>query len=237
MPDPKKMDTMREREDYSKALNQYYEAQVEALTLRLIDEEITLDEWHSQMKALIRESHVQHFITGKGGDKTTILEGDYGQLGTPAREQYRYLKDFAQAIYDKNQAGKDINFAINRSKLYMRTCQASFWRGAVPVSLPQVPKDGGTKCRSNCKCHLDIKYEKDENGKDIAVLVFWELASAEHCSDCITLNREWNPLRLPITKSASSWKQAIMLYLTRNPKIGKEELKLLLALRGNDHEQ
>jgi hypothetical protein len=77
-----------------------------------------------------------------------------------------------------------------------------------------VPRDGQTKCRTNCKCRLDFKYERDENGAVTAVLVYWRLRPAEHCSDCLDLSRTWNPLRKEIALSESgTLEQAVDLLI------------------------
>jgi hypothetical protein len=78
------------------------------------------------------------------------------------------------------------------------------WKSAIPIKLPQVPRDGQTRCRTNCRCRLEIAYERDADGAIVAVLVWWKLSPAEHCEDCLALSREWNPRRFPVDLEESA---------------------------------
>jgi len=120
------------------------------------------------------------------------------------------LAGFANDLRLAEKAGKSLGFAVNRARMYAHASQLTFWKGAIPVKIPQVPRDGKTQCKTNCKCLLDVKYEI-KSGVKVAVLVTWILNTAEHCPDCVKLSREWSPLRLVIkdSKQSLSTRQAL----------------------------
>jgi hypothetical protein len=196
MPDPlSDLDDMRR---YANALRLQSERRIEALTRRLTAGEIDLATWQADMKAELRRANLEQFVTGKGGVREGIARTDYLKLGPELKRQYRYLRRFAGVIEKAAANGNSVGFAVERAKLYAKSTQAMFWKSAVPVNLPQVPRDGQTRCRTNCKCRLIIRYERDENGAITAVLVRWRTGVAEHCPDCLALQREWNPLRIEV---------------------------------------
>lgn len=212
MPDPLTDPTDIRR--YSNALRLQSERRIEALTQQLIDDDVSLADWQEQMKAELRRANLEQFVVGKGGDRTQIYRTEYLQLGPELKRQYRYLDQFAQQLAQSADDGKSLQYALERAKLYARSTQAMMWKSAIPVKLPQVPRDGQTKCRTNCKCRLEYKYERDDNGAIVAVLVRWRLFPAEHCSDCIDLSRQWNPKRFPIdTNEAAPMAQAVELLI------------------------
>lgn len=183
---------------YSNSLRLQSERRIAALTDKLVSGEVNLAAWQSAMKDELRRANLEQFLTGKGVVRTGIQRTEYLRLGPELKRQYAYLNRFASDIQARSKAGQSLQFAVERAKLYARSTQASMWRGAVPVRLPQVPRDGKTRCRTNCKCRLEFDYERGEAGEITAVLVTWKLRPAEHCSDCIALSREWNPKRFPV---------------------------------------
>ncbi len=212
MPDP--LTDPNDIRRYSNALRIMSERRIEAITQRLISGEVDLATWQNDMKAELRRANYEQFVIGKGGDRTQIDRREYLQLGPELKRQYRYLQRFSNEIAQRAADGKPIGGITGRAKLYARSTQAMMWRSMLRVKLDQVPRDGQTRCRTNCKCRLVIKYERDENGIITAVLVYWRLAPAEHCPDCLDLSRTWNPLRKEIALSeAGTLEQAVDLLL------------------------
>ena len=195
MPDP--LRDLTDIRRFSNAWRLVTEKRVEALTDRLIAGEITLSEWQLQMKDELRHANHMQFVIGKGGMKEGIAPTEYLKLGTELSRQYRYLQRFADEIAERDDQGLGIEFARARAKLYAKSTQAVMWRSAVPVDLPQVPRDGRTACGTNCKCRLDFDYQRGEQGEVTAVEVYWKMRPAEHCMDCVELAREWSPLVIP----------------------------------------
>lgn len=219
---------------YSNALRLQSERRIEALTQQLIDGDIPLADWQETMKAELRRANLEQFVIGKGGDRSLIRAREYLQLGPELRHQYAYLTRFAEQIAARAEDGTSIQFALERAKLYARSTQAMMWKSAVPVKLPQVPRDGRTQCGTNCKCRLEYDYERDDDGVMVAVLVTWKLRPAEHCDDCIKLSREWNPKRFPIDlNEAAPMDQAVELLILADHLY--EDAPVLRAMWGVDH--
>ncbi len=216
---------------YSNALRLMSERRIEGITQRLIDGEIDLAAWQEAMKAELRRANYEQFVVGKGGDRTQINRQEYLQLGPELKRQYRYLQRFSDEIAQRAADGKPIGGITERAKLYARSTQAMMWRSAIPVKLEQVPRDGQTKCRTNCQCRLVFEYERAENGVITAVLVYWKLRPAEHCSDCLDLSRIWNPLRKEIALSeAGTLEQAVDLLLLEAHDLNWEERRVIAEM-------
>lgn len=199
---------------YSNALRLQAEQRMADVTQQLLDGEIDLATWQDTMKAELRRANLEQFVIGKGGDRALISGREYLQLGPELRRQYAYLSRFADRIASRAADGESLQFALARAKLYARSTQAMMWKSAIPVKLPQVPRDGKTQCGTNCKCRLEYEYERDDDGVIVAVLVTWKLRPAEHCDDCIKLSREWNPKRFPIQLDESApIEQAVTLLI------------------------
>lgn len=216
---------------YSNVLRIMSERRIEALTRELVDGRITLSAWQEQMKAELRRGNHEQFVVGKGGIRQNINRREYLQLGPELRRQYRYLDRFAADIQARAEAGRPITFAIERAKLYARSTQASMWRAAIPVKLPQVPRDGQTRCLTNCKCRLDYDYLRGDEGQIVAVLVYWKLRPAEHCEDCLALSRSWNPRRFDVpVEEAGSIEQGVGLLLMEADDLSHEEAQIICEM-------
>lgn len=203
---------------FSSAQRAASEQRIQALSQRLVDGDVDLTQWHEDMKAELRRAYKEQFVVGKGGDRRGINAREYLALGPELKKQYRYLRRFARAIEVAAEQDKPIDFVVARARLYAKSSQAMFWKTAIPVDLPQTPRDGNTQCLTNCRCYLDYDYERDENGAIVAVLVYWRLTPAEHCEDCKKLGREWNPRRFETEGlSESSIEQAVNLLIVQDP--------------------
>lgn len=218
MPEP--MRHADDRRRFANALRRSSEQRMTTLTQQLVDGELSLADWQLAMREELRRSALEQFVTGKGGSLSNVATTDYLALGPELKSQYRYLSKFAYAIDAAAQQGQPLDFAVARTKLYARSTQAIFWQAAIPVRLPQYPRDGQTACRANCKCRLRVQYEYDAAGQPVATLVWWQLSPAEHCEDCLALARSWNPLRLATAEvDESDLGQALELMLQENPEL------------------
>jgi hypothetical protein len=161
---------------------------IDRATARLINKEIGVDAWQRQMQAGLKELHTVQFAFGRGG-RRAMTASDRQELARLIEAQYRYLHTFAVEIAAGTLSSAQI---AARARLYASASTASYERGRIGsyagLSLPQVPGDGSTACRANCKCHLEIR-ETSSTWR-----VFWRLAIAEHCDDCRALAYAWNPL-------------------------------------------
>lgn len=226
MPPP--MDDLEDMRKYANALVILYTRQAEKHANDLASGKINLAQFHAEMRGLLKECHKMMFITGYGGNKADIDMNEFAKLGSVMRKQYDFLRQLMKAIMQADRDGRSLDFVKNRVGMFVRSSRATFWNAAVGFNIPQVPADGSTKCKSNCKCYLKIDYERDAVGNKQTALVYWKLRPAEHCSDCRQLAREWSPKRFDVTGARRT--QSIKIYLSqlqRDPS--PDELYLLLG--------
>ncbi len=234
MPDP--LSGLTDMRRYANALRLLSERRISALWDRMERGEADLAQWQEEMKAELRRANLEQFVTGRGGVRAGISRTDYLKLGPELRHQYSYLRRFAAVIEAAAADGRPITGFRARALLYARSTQAMFWKSAVPITLPQVPRDGQTRCRTNCKCRLDFEYERDEDGAIAAVLVRWKLSPAEHCPDCLALAREWNPLRIEtagVEEGDARQAAALLLCEMDLPEAAGREVRRMLEAAAN----
>lgn len=139
------------------------------------------------MREALRDTYVAEYLAGRGG-RNAMTQADWGRLGHMLREQYTYLNDFAADV----AAGKLSEAQIAaRAASYFNSATQAFERGraaARGLSLPAMPGDGSTECRSNCKCRWEIEETSTE------WRATWTQSAAEHCPTCNERAGMWNPL-------------------------------------------
>ena len=167
---------------------------------QLANGDLSMRRWTTNMQGMIKNSHIQEYVLGRGG-RGNMTQSDWGRLGHDIRDQYAYLRGFAEDIIAGRYEGKSADTIMaqltGRGGLYTESSSASFelgflaGKGLDPSMLSQVPGDGKTQCMTNCKCHLVIREMDTEFHVD------WRLSDAEHCEDCVRLSNEWTPLIIP----------------------------------------
>jgi hypothetical protein len=70
---------------------------INTLSTRLVSGDITLAEWQLGMEREIKLSHVASAAAAKGG-WAQMTPSDWGWVGSRVKEQYAYLRNFAQQI-------------------------------------------------------------------------------------------------------------------------------------------
>jgi hypothetical protein len=159
---------------------------VEVLAEQVYSGDISIGAWEEQMKVLIRGLHTSTAAIGKGG-WDNMESADWGRLGTPLREQYRYLHGFAEAISDKRDT---ISLAQikSRSRLYGGAggySAALMEAGSdIESQLPFLPRDGSSECLNGCKCRWELEVTNIADNGVKTVKCIWKLSPAEHCDTC-----------------------------------------------------
>lgn len=168
------------------------EERVLRLCEMLIADEITLGTWQEQMRAEIRMSIIEQYLLGRGG-REQLTQVEYGSMGGMIRKQYRYLDRFARQIRAGEVSPAQLRM---RAPMYIRSAREAFERARARAygipRLPAYPRDGSTRCKSNCGCGWRIvEVERGWN-------CFWTLGLyrpvTEHCEDCLEYAARWNPL-------------------------------------------
>lgn len=98
-------------------------ARMADLSRRLIADNVTLAQWQTGMRQLIKESQTATSVIALGGSKQMTPQ-KWGSIGHAVRDQYAYLDDFAAGI-----ASGDIPLGdglVARAALYGQQARAAF---------------------------------------------------------------------------------------------------------------
>lgn len=172
------------------ALIDKQKTRIDGLTDKLVDGKISVQQWTLEARKAIKDTYVMEYAASKGG-MANVTQAEWGELSGQLRKQYEYLNGMAADIAEGKLSPGQINA---RSKLYIEGASQVYERGKIESKdgpeLPAYPGDGGTACRSNCRCHWQLDETETE------WLATWVLDDAEHCEDCIAHASEWAPLRI-----------------------------------------
>lgn len=93
------------------------------LTKNLYDGKIDLSQWETRFATELKNSHIRLTILAQGGKKRTALN-HYGIAGRKLREEYAFLNNFANQIYQGKVSDKE---ALNRAQLYAQSAAQTFY--------------------------------------------------------------------------------------------------------------
>ena len=131
-----------------------------------------------------------------------------GGTGKPPPEIARTFIDEQQQFLSRwflqiKAAGALVGGAV-RARMYAQALEQVYQRAYMAAAgqkiglppLPAYPRDGSTRCRTNCNCYWEGPLEReDENGRYYAL--YWRLRPGESCDDCIRrATVQWNPLKV-----------------------------------------
>lgn len=162
-------------------------ADLDVLTRRLADREMTVQDWERGVTQAIRGLHTAQYALGRGG-LNAMTDADYTRADEMVEHQRGYLRAFAEDVAAGNLSEAQI---AARSKLYHAASTTAHEAGRASswgVAPPNLPGDGSTPCKSNCRCSIAYR-EKQET-----VELRWQLHSGESCSGCAGRAAAWTPL-------------------------------------------
>lgn len=137
---------------------------MEALTAQLIGKRISLAAWQLGMSVQVKLLHMSSAAAARGG-WTRMSPADWKYANSLAKNQMKYLKNFAKQIRTKKQPldGR----ALSRTRMYAEAGRSTF---------EQVRR----------------RFEAVSNGKKEEKR---ELGAADHCKDCVRYaNMGWQPI-------------------------------------------
>jgi very-short-patch-repair endonuclease len=121
---------------------------VNSLAEDMYSGKISLGKWEEDMKKSIREVHASVTAIANGGWDNMTSE-QWGRIGTPLREQYKYLHEFSKDIH-ANSDTISLKAIQARARLYGLASSgtaAIIQAGPLLESLlPWMPRDGSTEC-------------------------------------------------------------------------------------------
>jgi hypothetical protein len=154
-----------------------------ALAEALRGRQLSLADWEVGMRRVVKNTHLNAIALERGG-WANMTPADYGRAGQIIREQYGYLRGFANDIASGKQR-LDGTLGV-RAKLYTRAGRNSYYRskaanmsGSVThqrsirsardscrqcldldrkvfrIDDASFPLPGQRICRANCQCHLE----------------------------------------------------------------------------------
>lgn len=155
------------------------------ISQRLIDGDITLADWQSQVASMLKTLHVAMGVAANGGFENCD-SADFGYMGSLIKKQYQYLNKFAQDIASGKQALDGT--LLSRASLYAQAGRSVFedvvGRAAENADCTQERSNLGAAdhcddcigeaakgwspintlipigeriCKANCRCSMDYK--------------------------------------------------------------------------------
>lgn len=187
----------------SKKFVEFMRLKAQELNRELVNAKVPISDWQLSFMGLIQTIATFQLLTALGGSINKAQEQQKRDLSTFLRRQFGFVRNLANDILKRQNEGmspaKLEEYINNRTDMYAEKTVEVFWKASAPFHLPQVPRDGKTKCRMFCKCSLRIVAIEDTDFVDYEV--YWRLGHAEHCDDCVRLAREWNPYRVRVRKN------------------------------------
>jgi hypothetical protein len=152
-----------------------------ALAEQLRSRAISLEQWHREMRGLVKSTHLANAAAARGG-WAQVTAADLGRVGQTVRREYAYLHKFAGEIERGlpldgrflrrvelyTEAGRMTYHRVEREEMRARGfdeeqnvlapadhcagCLAATARGWAPIGA--LVAIGSRDCRSRCRCRL-----------------------------------------------------------------------------------
>jgi hypothetical protein len=134
--------------------------QLKNLTRKALAKEMTADEFEERFSAILKKAHIQAGIAGRGGKENTHLI-HYGAIGRELKEQYRFMRQFANDMVDGKLTEKQ---AIARAGQYGASTLKSYSVAELSAIEESSLTEGqrsltpGVQHCENCKSYVTLGY-------------------------------------------------------------------------------
>jgi hypothetical protein len=135
---------------------------------------------------------------GKGkGDAPQSIVKEYldTQLGFLAT----WITDIEAAGQLVGGVNRALMYAQSLEQVYQKAYLAAKGQAVGLPDLPAYPRDGSTRCHTNCNC----AWSQIEQKSDTEFRVTWKLRPGENCEDCLQRANDWNPLRIVLQEDGT----------------------------------
>lgn len=99
--------------------------QVQAVTAGMTRGVVTVAEWQTAVAVELRRMHTQAAALGRGGWQQ-MTPRDWGHVGRALRDEYAYLRGFAEALASGTLSEAQINARVSQ---YVNGIWSRYWRG------------------------------------------------------------------------------------------------------------
>jgi len=178
---------------------------LDLLSERVFSGDMSLGQYHEDFKRLMKEARSSAAAIGKGG-WDMMGPRDWGRLGTPNREQYKFLRGFIQTIADRRETISLAQIKM-RARMYADAIAGATTQAEAGFyfedNLPWLPRDGSTTCLTRCHCSW-ILTVVERRRKFNVVEAVWRLGEADHCvasanrDGCVERSNYIEVLRVPL---------------------------------------
>jgi hypothetical protein len=149
----------------------------------------TIGAWQQSFRDMLARYHQAAFIIGQDG-KVEISRPARTWLGNTLEDQLGFLEKWGLDIQDEAEYRLGWNA---RAAMYAQGIGASYWKGKTKMlPLPAMPKDGTTRCLTNCGCAWSITELDGDGNYDCT----WQRGKTDSCQTCIQRERDWSPLKI-----------------------------------------
>lgn len=100
--------------------------QVRAVTVGVLEGAVSVEDWQTAVAVELRRMHTQAAALGRGGWQQ-MTPRDWGRIGRALRDEYAYLRGFAEALAGGNLSEAQVNARLT---LYVNGIWSSYWKGA-----------------------------------------------------------------------------------------------------------
>lgn len=141
--------------------------------------DLSLQGWERAMRDEIRLVFGAEYAFGRGG-RGAMTPTDWGHVGALAKDQYTFLRGFAEAVARGELTEAQI---AARAGLYAGSAVQAYERGraaAFGLALPAYPADGGTECLSSCRCSWSIV----ETAAEYRATWKLDAGAGDNCAGC-----------------------------------------------------
>jgi hypothetical protein len=195
------------------AMADAYETRLVALVASYVGGEIAKVTWEDRFLTLIVEAASHGYVLGRGGT-ALMTDADWDELAVVVTRQTAYGQRFLNVLQAAIDAQRGVTpLQAIKEALEPRTAQRAALYGGAAVEgyergnasakgigrtggrLPVYPADGGTECKSRCRCSWSIVGDNDQH---MWVATWITESDGNVCDGCAERGRLYQRVEYPM---------------------------------------